>query len=222
MTPVVLLSDANLANGLEPWKLPDTEKLPKIKIEHPAAEPGKKEHFLPYQRDAETLARSWAIPGTPGLEHLIGGLAKADVSGVVSYDPENNQRMINFRAEKIQRIANTIPDVEIRGPKSGKLLVLGWGSTYGAIYEAVTQLEKEGISVAQAHLNYINPFPKNFGTILKNYEKILIPEMNMGQLLMLIRNQFPQSATTVEGYPKVQGQPFKVFEILDKIRKVLA
>ena len=222
MTPVVLLSDANLANGSEPWKLPDTEKLPKIKIEHPAAEPGKKEHFLPYQRDAETLARSWAIPGTPGLEHLIGGLAKADVSGVVSYDPENNQRMINFRAEKIQRIANTIPDVEIRGPKSGKLLVLGWGSTYGAIYEAVTQLEKEGISVAQAHLNYIHPFPKNFGTILKNYKKILIPEMNMGQLIMLIRNQFPQSATTVEGYPKVQGQPFKVFEILDKIKKVLA
>lgn len=216
MVPVVILSDNNVANGSEPWKLPDLSTLPKIVITHPTA---GKEKFLPYSRDPKTLARPWAIPGTPGLEHRIGGLGKADLTGAVSYDAENNQKMINLRAEKVARIANYIPDLEVRGPQKGKLLILTWGSPYGAAYEAVSRLEGEGVSVSHANVNFLNPFPKNTEAVLKNFDHVLIPELNMGQLLTLVRRNFPGIRTT--GFHKVQGQPFKVTEMVDKIKEVL-
>ncbi len=223
MTPVIFLSEGNLANASEPWKLPDLKKLPKITIKHPA---GKKVHngdpeetFLPYERDPKTLARPWALPGTPGLEHRIGGLSKADKTGNVSYDPENNQKMINLRAEKIERIADDIPELEVRGPQSGKLLVLSWGGTYGPVYQAIDNITSKEKNVAQAHLKYINPFPKNLGSVLKKFDTVLIPELNMGQLLFLIRAKFP--GVNAIGLNKVQGQPFKVDEIESKIKESL-
>ncbi len=216
MTPVVFLSEGNIANAAEPWKLPELDQLPKIEVTHPTA---GKDPFLPYSRNPETLARPWAIPGTPGLEHRIGGLAKADLTGNVSYDGENNQKMVNYRAEKIRRMANDIPEIEVRGPKSGKLLVLGWGGTYGPIFQSLNDLEEEGIKVSHAHLNYLNPFPKNLGNVLSQYEKVLIPELNSGQLLMLIRNSFREINTM--GLHKIQCQPFKVEEITKKIRELI-
>lgn len=216
MVPVILLSEGYLAEAAEPWKLPVLETLPKITITHPKA---TKEPFLPYSRDAETLARPWGIPGTPGLEHRIGGLSKADLTGNVSYDPENNQKMMNFRREKVQRVANDIPNVEVYGPKSGKLLVLSWGGTYGAIRQSLTDLEAQKIKVSHVHLNYINPFPKNLGSILKNFEKILIPELNFGHLLMLIRNEFP--GVNAIGLSKIKGHPFHVSEITPKVKELL-
>jgi len=217
MTPVVYLSDGNIANGAEPWKLPDLDKLPAIKITHPTA--GTDGPFLPYKRDPVTLARPWALPGTPGLEHRVGGLSKADLTGNVSYDPDNNQKMINYRAEKIRRIANDIPLIEVHGPDSGKLLVLGWGGTFGPIYQAIESLRGEGREVSHAQLTYMNPFPRNLGDMLARFEKILVPELNMGQLLMLLRNQFPGRNFT--GYHKMQGQPFKAQELIEEISKHL-
>lgn len=216
MTPVIYLSEGNLGNGAEPWKLPEIEKLAKIEIAHPKA---GKDEYAPYKRDPKTLARQWAIPGTPGLEHRVGGLAKADVTGNVSYDPDNNQRMINLRAEKIQRIANDIPLLEVNGPKSGKLLVLGWGGTYGPIYQAQVELSRLNIHFAHAHLNYLNPFPKNTEEVLNSFETILVPELNMGQLLFLLRAKFPKS--NMIGFGKVEGQPFKVSEMVEKIKELL-
>ncbi len=216
MTPVIFLSEGYLAEAAEPWKLPELNQLPKIEITHPKA---TKESFLPYSRDPQTLARPWAIPGTPGLEHRIGGLSKADLTGNVSYDPENHEKMIYLRRQKIEGIAFDIPDATIRGPQSGKLLVLGWGGTYGAIYQAITQLEEEKIQVSHVHLNHLNPFPKNLGEILKKFERILIPELNMGHLLMLIRFQFPH--VNAMGMNKLQGHPFHVLEMVNKIKEVL-
>ena len=216
MTPVIFLSDGYLAEAAEPWKLPEISKLPKIEIIHPKA---GKEPFLPYSRDPETLARPWAKVGTPGLEHRIGGLAKADLTGNVSYDPENNQKMIELRAEKIRRIANDIPEAEIRGPESGKLLILSWGSTYGGVFQAVSEFESKGIKLSHVHLNYLNPFPKNLGVLLSRFEKILVPELNMGQLLFLLRNNF--TGINVVGLNKVQGQTFKISEIVEKIKELL-
>jgi 2-oxoglutarate/2-oxoacid ferredoxin oxidoreductase subunit alpha len=216
MTPVVFLSEGYLSSAAEPWKLPELEKLPKISVSHPAK---TTDAFLPYSRDPETLARPWAIPGTPGLEHRIGGLSKADLTGNVNYDPDNNQKMVNLRAEKIQRIANDIPDLVVRGDESGKLLVLGWGGSYGPIFQAISDLQAQGVQVSQAHLHYLNPFPKNLGSILRGFSKILIPELNSGHLMMLLRNQFPE--THFVGLNKVQGQPFKVFEIVAKIKELL-
>jgi len=216
MTPVILLSDGYLAEAAEPWKLPEISKLPKIEIIHPKA---GKEPFLPYSRDPETLARPWAKVGTPGLEHRIGGLAKADLTGNVSYDSENNQKMIQLRAEKIRRIANDIPEAEIRGPESGKLLILSWGSTYGGVFQAVSEFESKGIKLSHVHLNYLNPFPKNLGALLSRFEKILVPELNMGQLLFLLRNNF--TGINVVGLNKVQGQTFKISEIVEKIKELL-
>ncbi len=217
MTPVIFLSEGYLASAAEPWKLPDISTLPSIEVTHPKAEKGKT--FYPYERNPETLARPWAIPGTPGLEHRIGGLSKADITGNVSYDPENHQKMTNLRAEKIARIANDIPEAEIHGPKSGKLLVLSWGGNYGAVYQAVTNLHNKKKKVSQVHLSYLNPFPKNLGDILKQFKTILIPELNMGQLLMLIRYKFPESHSI--GFNKVKGVPFKVEEIEQRISELL-
>ncbi|MDP3981821.1 MAG: 2-oxoacid:acceptor oxidoreductase subunit alpha [Chlamydiota bacterium] len=216
MTPVVLLSDGALANASEPWKLPDINKMQPIKITHPKK---GEEPFLPYSRDPNTLARPWAIPGTPGLQHRVGGLAKADLTGFVSYNPENNQKMIKYREDKIKRIVQDIPDLTIDGPESGKLLIIGWGGTYGTIYQSLRDLKKTGISVSHVHLDYINPFPKNLGDIIARFDKVLVPELNMGQLLVLLRNNYPHINAT--GLHKVQGQPFKVVEIVNKVQEML-
>ncbi len=218
MTPVIFLSEGYIANGSEPWKLPDIEKLPKIEVVHAAA-PNAGTEFWPYKRDPKTLARPWAKPGTPGLEHRIGGLAKAENTGNVSYDPDNNQKMMTLRAEKIAGIANDIPNLEVYGPAKGKVLVLGWGGSFGAIFQAVKQLELEGKKVSRAHLQYLNPFPKNTGEVLRQFEVVLIPELNFGHLLNLVRFRFPGVNAT--GLHKVQGQPFKVFEVAEKIKELL-
>jgi len=217
MTPVILLSDGYIANGAEPWKLPDIDSLEPIAIKQykPTEEP-----FYPYQRDPETLARPWVSPGTPGLEHRIGGLSKADLTGNVSYDPDNNEKMVRYRAEKIDRIKERIPDLEIYGDRSAGTLVLGWGSTFGAIFQALAEAQTEGVSVAGAHLNYLNPFPKNIENVLSGFKVILIPELNSGQLLKYLRAQFPKF--NYVGLNKIQGQPFKVAEIVEKIKEVSA
>jgi len=219
MTPVVFLSDGYLANSAEPWKLPDVDKLPRISVQHPAQWKGP---FTPYARDPKTLARPWAKPGTPGLEHRIGGLEKADITGTVSYDPENHEKMVNFRAEKIARIADDIPPLSVRGPAEGPLLVLGWGSTHGAIRAAVDEIHESGrAKVAQAHLTHLNPFPKNLGEVLSRYKTVLVPELNSGQLLMLLRHRFHeatrQSGTRLLGYNRVRGIPFYVSEVRQAI-----
>lgn len=216
MTPVIILSDGYVANGSEPWLIPDAAKLPRMTIEHPGPlQEG--DTFLPYQRN-ERLARPWALPGTEGLMHRIGGLEKQDITGNVSYDPKNHEHMVKTRAQKVLNIANDVPPQDILGPSSGDLLVLSWGGTYGACLTAVQKAQSEGLSVAHAHLRYLNPFPRNLGEILNRYKKILIPEWNLGQLLMLIRSRFLKDAI---GYNKVQGRPFVVAEVLQKIKEVL-
>ena len=215
MTPVVYLSDAFLATGAEPWQIPSVDGLPEIAVPNHT----DRSTFQPYARDPATLARPWAVPGTPGLEHRIGGLEKADVTGNVSYDPENHHLMQMLRQEKIARIANDIPDLEVLGPQEGELLVLGWGSTYGAIRSAVERLQAEGQSVAHAHLRYLNPFPANTGEVLGRFRKVLIPEVNLGQLLLLIRARYLVPA---EGYNKVRGKPFRISEIHQKAEQMLA
>ena len=223
MTPVVFLSDGYLANSAEPWKLPDVDKLPRISVQHPTQWKGP---FTPYARDPKTLARPWAKPGTPGLEHRIGGLEKADVTGTVSYDPDNHEKMVNLRAEKIARIADDIPPLSVRGPAEGPLLVLGWGSTHGAIRAAVDEINGSGPArVAQAHLTHLNPFPKNLGEVLGRYKTVLVPELNSGQLLMLLRHRYHETAqksgTRLVGYNRVRGIPFYVSEVRQAIEALL-
>jgi len=215
-TPVYLLSDAYLANGSEPWLIPSVADLPDISTEF--ATVGESE-FMPYARDAETLARPWAVPGTPGLEHRIGGLEKADVTGSISYDPENHDLMTRLRAAKVAGIANDIPLLQVDDPgkdigEGADTLVLGWGSTYGPIGAAVKRVRRAGYHVAQAHLHYLNPFPRNTAEVLRSYDKVLIPEMNLGQLLKLIRAEFLVDAI---GYNRVRGTPFKASELADAI-----
>ncbi|HET7743463.1 MAG TPA: 2-oxoacid:acceptor oxidoreductase subunit alpha [Gaiellaceae bacterium] len=212
-TPVFLLSDAYLANGSEPWRIPEVADLPDISTEF-ASEPNDGEGFLPYKRDPETLARPWAIPGTPGLEHRIGGLEKADETGNVSYDPENHDLMVRLRAAKVAGIAADIPELEVDDPNGADTLVVGWGSTYGAIAAAVRRVRDSGRSVARAHLEHLNPFPRNTGEVLGRYEKVLVPEINLGQLRMLLRAEFLVDAA---GYNKVRGRPFKAAELADVI-----
>ena len=215
MTPVVLLSDGYLANGSEPWRLPEVDALPDFPVEFHT----RPEGFAPYSRDPATLARPWAIPGTPGLEHRIGGLEKQDGSGNVSYDPDNHEHMIHLRAEKVARIAREIPPLEVHGePDGGALLVLGWGSTAGAITGAVNLARREGLKVARAHLHHLNPFPSNLGDVLARFEQVLVPEMNLGQLALLLQGRFLKP---VVSFPKVQGKPFFRFEIHQKIRALL-
>jgi 2-oxoglutarate/2-oxoacid ferredoxin oxidoreductase subunit alpha len=212
-TPVVLLSDGYLANGSEPWLLPDVASLPDISVPF-ATEPNHEGDFWPYLRDEATLARPWAVPGTPGLEHRIGGLEKADGTGNISYDPENHDRMINLRAAKVAGIANDIPRLEVDHQDGSRLLVLGWGSTYGPIGAAVRRVRASGAQVSVAHLRHLNPFPANLGEVLGNYDKVLIPEMNLGQLRMLVRARYLVDAV---GYNKVRGLPFKAEELADAI-----
>jgi 2-oxoglutarate ferredoxin oxidoreductase subunit alpha len=221
MTPVFLLSDGYLANGAEPWLIPKVENLPRISVSHPQAPTSNgngEVHFLPYQRDAR-LVRQWAIPGTPGLEHRIGGLEKEDVTGNVSYDPMNHEHMVKTRAQKIANIAQDIPDLAVNGPEKGDLLVVGWGGTYGSTITAVQRAQRKGYKVAQAHLRYLNPMPKNTGEVLKRYKKILVPELNCGQLRMLLRSEFLLDAV---GLNKFQGRPFLVSEIEQKIEELVS
>ena len=210
-TPVYLLSDAYLANGSEPWLIPDVVDLPDISTAFASVNGSE---YQPYARDPETLAREWAIPGTPGLEHRIGGLEKQDVTGNVSYDPDNHDLMTRLRAAKVAGIANDIPLLEVDDPDGADTLVLGWGSTYGPIAAAVRRVRRDGCKVAQAHLHYLNPFPRNTGEVLRRYDKILVPEMNLGQLLKLVRAEFLVDAT---GYNRVRGLPFKASELAEAI-----
>jgi 2-oxoglutarate ferredoxin oxidoreductase subunit alpha len=212
-TPVFLLSDAYLANGSEPWLIPDASTLPAIDPDF-ATELNDGDRFLPYKRDTATLARPWATPGTAGLEHRIGGLEKEDVTGNVSYDPENHDLMVRLRAAKVAGIAADIPELEVDDPDGADTLVLGWGSTYGAIGAAARRVRADGRKVATAHLRYLNPFPRNTGEIVQSYDKVLIPEMNLGQLRMLIRSEFLVDAV---GYNKVKGRPFRAAELADAI-----
>src|SRR5262249_6350021 len=221
MTPVMLLSDGYLANGSEPWMIPQVAKLPRIQVKHPAAPNSNGDgpaHFLPYKRDAR-LVREWAIPGTAGLEHRIGGLEKEDVTGNVSYDPQNHEHMVRTRAQKIANIADAIPELTVTGPEQGDLLVIGWGGTYGSTLTAVQRAQRKGYKVAQAHLRYLSPMPKNTGVVLKRYKKVLVPELNSGQLRMLLRAEFLVDAV---GLNKVQGRPFLVSEIEQKIEEMLS
>ena len=214
VTPVVYLSDAFLATGAEPWKIPSPDKLPDIAVEN-VTDPSS---YRPYARNPETLARMWAVPGTKGLEHRIGGLEKADITGNVSYDPENHHQMQVLRAQKVAGIARDIPPLDVYGPPEGDLLILGWGSTYGAIRSAVERLQANGRSVAHAHLRYLNPFPANTEQVVRSYRRVLIPEVNLGQLLMLIRARFLIDAV---GYDRVRGKPFRIAEIFDEAERLL-
>ncbi len=215
MTPVAYLSDAFIGNGAEPWLVPAIKDLPDISVANAVKGEGP---FLPYQRDPETLSRPWAIPGTAGLEHRIGGLEKADGLGNVSYDPDNHHRMSLYRAEKVAGIAKDIPPLEVFGPEEGDLLILGWGSTYGALRSATERLIADGRSVAHAHLRYLNPFPLNTGDVLRRYRTVLVPEINLGQLSFLIRGRFLVDAVS---YGRVRGKPFRIQEIVDEAERLL-
>ena len=218
MTPVMFLSDGYIANGAEPWRYPQTKDLPAIKVQFKTELSEGEEKFMPYQRD-EKLARPWAVPGTPGLEHRIGGLEKQNITGNVNYEPENHQLMVNLRQEKVDRIADHIPEQSLdSGPSSGKILVLGWGSTYGAIKSAVAVLHQQGQAVSHAHLRYIRPFPKNLGQILHNFDKVLIPEINNGQLIKIIRDIYLVDA---KGYNKVMGVPITKTELVQQLQSML-
>lgn len=216
MTPVMLLSDGYIANGSEPWRIPDVSSLPRIKVERPAARDNG-ETFLPYERN-ERLARPWAVPGTPGLAHRIGGLEKQDITGNVSYDPDNHQHMTNVRAQKVANVAADIPEQQVNGPSQGDLLMVSWGGTYGACTTAVRQLQSQGKSVSHVHLRYINPLPRNLKQILAGFKQILVPELNMGQLKTLIRDRYLVDA---QGLNKVEGKPFSVSEIVEHVNKIL-
>jgi 2-oxoglutarate ferredoxin oxidoreductase subunit alpha len=216
-TPVFLLSDAYLANGSEPWLLPDLAELPDISVAF-ATKPNFEGEFMPYLRDESTLARPWAIPGTRGLEHRIGGLEKADVTGNVSYDPDNHDLMVRLRAQKVAGIASDIPELEVDDPDGARLLVLSWGGTYGPVAAGVRRVRKDGGRVAHAHLKYLNPFPLNTGEVLKRYERVLVPEINLGQLLQLVRAEFLVDAV---GYNRVRGLPLRAGEVEEAIGAML-
>jgi 2-oxoglutarate ferredoxin oxidoreductase subunit alpha len=214
MTPVFYLSDGYLANGAEPWAVPEIGDLPKIEVKF-ATDP---ENFLPYSRDERTLSRPYALPGTPGLEHRIGGIEKQHETGNVNYEPENHHFMVLLRQAKVDRAAQDIPEVEVFGERTGKVLVLGWGSTYGSITSAVERLRREGKSVSSAHLRHLNPFPQNLGEVLRGFEKVIIPEMNLGQLATMIRAKYLVDAIP---FSKVKGRPFQIREIVRKVEEYL-
>ncbi|GIJ48552.1 oxidoreductase [Virgisporangium aliadipatigenens] len=216
-TPVLLLSDGYIANGSEPWRLPEISELPDLQVEFATAPNGPDGQFLPYLRDPETLARPWAVPGTPGLEHRIGGLEKADKTGDISYDPANHDFMVRTRAARIEGIP--VPDVEVDDPSdNARILVLGWGSTYGPIGAACRALRARGIDIAQAHLRHLSPMPANLGAVLKSYDKVVIPEMNLGQLAHVIRARFLIDAI---GYNQVRGLPFTANELETMLEEVI-
>jgi len=214
MVPVFYLSDGYLANGAEPWALPKIDDLPKIDVKF-ATDPT---NFMPYARDEATLARPYALPGTPGLEHRIGGIEKQHITGNVNYDPENHHLMVKLRQEKVDRAVADIPPVEVFGEASGKVLVLCWGSTYGSITSAVEKMQSEGAPVSSAHLRHLNPFPKNLGEVLSGFETVIIPEMNLDQLCTMIRAKYLIDAVP---FSKVKGRPFQIREIVRKVEEYL-
>jgi 2-oxoglutarate/2-oxoacid ferredoxin oxidoreductase subunit alpha len=225
-TPVIILSDGYLANGSEPWRIPSVDALPKLRDEFKFASGNvvvdgtDGPPFLPFQRDPQTLARPWAVPGTPGLEHRIGGIEKADVSGVISYDPDNHDKMVRLRQAKIDGIASDIAPVEVDDPDgNARVLVLGWGSTYGSIGAAVRRVRIAGGSVAQAHLRHLSPFPANLGDVLRSYDKVLVPEINLGQLALLLRGRY---LVDVVSYNRVRGLPFRAAELANVIQDVMS
>ncbi len=220
MTPVMLLSDGYLGNGAEPFRIPSVDEVPDIQVRRATPQDAEGEDgFLPYARDPETLARPWAIPGTPGLMHRVGGLEKADLTGNVSYDPDNHERMTLLREGKVMKVAESYAPTEVFGPESGQLLVLGWGSTYGAIRGAVQRAQAKGLSVSQAHLRNVWPLPQDLGELLGRFDRVLVPELNRGQLCRLIRAEYLVDATSL---PKVQGKPFGSEELLEHIEAILA
>ncbi|MGB8324022.1 MAG: 2-oxoacid:acceptor oxidoreductase subunit alpha [Candidatus Acidiferrum sp.] len=214
MVPVIVLSDGYLANGAEPWRIPTLDELPSIPVKY-ATDP---EGFMPYKRDPDTLARPWAIPGTPGLEHRIGGLEKQDVTGNINYEPLNHENMVRIRAAKVAAVAQDIPNVLPAGDADGDLLIVSWGSTFGAITQAVKSQREKGRKIGHLHLRYLNPLPNNVGDILKRYKKVLVPELNMGQLSWILRAKFLVDAI---GLNKIQGRPFKQNELELKIEEML-
>jgi 2-oxoglutarate ferredoxin oxidoreductase subunit alpha len=218
MTPLILLSDNQIANGSEPWLLPNVDEIPPIEVSFATHPNGPDATFLPYMRNVDTFARPWAVPGTAGLEHRIGGLEKEAISGNVSYDPGNHQLMTDTRAWKVANIANDIPPQEVHGDEDADILVLGWGSTFGSVRAAARRVRLEGHKVATTHLRYLNPLPTNLGDVIRSYDKLLIPELNTGQLLKLIRSEFLIDAV---GLNKVAGEPFKVSEITEKILEMI-
>jgi 2-oxoglutarate/2-oxoacid ferredoxin oxidoreductase subunit alpha len=225
-TPVIILSDGYLANGSEPWRIPDVADLPKLRDEFKFSSPGEwrgdggQPTFLPFKRDPQTLARPWAIPGTPGLEHRIGGIEKADVAGTISYDPDNHDKMVRLRQAKIDGIAADIEPLEVDDPDGdARVLVLGWGSTFGSIGAAVRRIRLAGGSIAQAHLRHLSPFPANLGEVLAAYDKVLVPEINLGQLALILRGRY---LADVISYNRVRGLPFKAAELAGVIQDVIA
>ena len=217
MTPVFFLSDNSIANGAEPWKIPDASTLPAMTTRF-VSNGSNTEEFMPYARDEETLARSWAVPGTPGLEHRIGGLEKQDLTGNVSYDPDNHEKMSRLRDEKVARIANDIPPTEVFGQDGDELLVIGWGGTFGTLRTAVKNKQAEGVSVSHVHLRYLNPLPADLGDIISRYQKVVVAELNLGQIATIIRARYLVDAI---GFNKIQGQPFYVYEVESKIDEIL-
>jgi 2-oxoglutarate ferredoxin oxidoreductase subunit alpha len=218
MTPVILLSDGYIANGAEPWKFPAAADLPKINVSFKTELADGEEKFMPYMRD-ENLVRPWVKPGTPGMEHRIGGLEKQNITGNISYEAENHQQMVKIRQEKVDKLASLVPQQTLdSGPEKGKVLVLGWGSTYGAIKSACFELQEAGHAVSHAHLRYVRPFPANLGKIISNFEKVLIPEINNGQLLKIIRDIYLIDA---KGYNKIMGVPITKTELVEEIKKML-
>jgi 2-oxoglutarate ferredoxin oxidoreductase subunit alpha len=217
MTPVILLTDGQLANGAEPWLVPDASKLPDIKVEFASKVDGQE--FLPYARDDETLSRPWAIPGTPGLQHRVGGITGEHLTGNISYSPSNHELMIRMRARKSAGITREIPPIEIFGDADGgDIVMLGWGSTFGSLREAVKQMREKGKKVSHIHLRYLNPLPSDLGDQLRKFKKVLVPEMNLGQLLKLVRADYLVDAI---GFNKIQGRPFKVNELTTRIARAL-
>ena len=214
MVPVIVLTDGYLANGAEPWRIPDLKDLPEIPVSFRKEPAG----FQPYLRDAQTLARPWAVPGTPGLEHRVGGLEKQETTGNVNYEPLNHERMVQLRARKVELVVQDVPDVVPAGDPEGDLLLIGWGSTYGSITAALRAARAKGRKIGHVHLRYLNPLPKNLGETMKRYRKVLVPEMNLGQLVWMLRAKYLVDAI---GYNKVQGKPFKQSEIEAKIQEVL-
>jgi 2-oxoglutarate ferredoxin oxidoreductase subunit alpha len=217
-TPVIYLSDGYLANSAEPWPIPDPESLPAIPVHH-RTDPAD---FLPYVRDEETLGRPWVLPGTPNMEHRIGGLGKQDVTGNVSYTPEDHEHIVKIRCEKVARLANTIPEQPVNGPQEGELLVVGWGGTYGALRSAVAAAQAAGKSVAHAQIRYLNPFPRNLAAVLNRFDRVLVAELNLGQLAFLLRGRFAsRSGPEFLQLNKIQGRPFRISEVLRQINEVL-
>jgi 2-oxoglutarate ferredoxin oxidoreductase subunit alpha len=218
MTPVIFLSDGYIANGAEPWKFPTSAELPAIEVKFKTDLGHGEEKFMPYLRD-EKLVRPWAVPGTPGLEHRVGGLEKQNITGNISYDPENHQLMVKIRQEKVDKIADYIPDQKLdSGPEKGQILVLGWGSTYGAIKSAVLEMQVQGYAISHAHLRHMRPFPKNLGDLLKNFDQVLIPEINNGQLIKIIRDQYMIDA---KAFNKIMGIPITKTELILKLKEML-